>query len=607
MAFALSALGQSYKLNVFTTNAPSAVTNAARAMTRSNDFVGSFTGNGAGLTNISRTNITERINVMEFGLVQDSSVDNWGPLQAAFNSGMKLFIPPGDYRVNQTLHVTNNLLNVSGISATIRPGAQMTNVLEVVTPVASYDFVWDGVSIANQYGVSVCVATNGMVLGSSDGTGAIIGGRIERAQFQWFRDGTGVIINSAQSLHLKDVSVSLSQIGIEIAKPSSPVYAYNVTFDHCFLNGNYTNGVYVNNGLGISFNNCFIQGSGGPGIRVANGLYGGVAGPITVSDCFFDGNCSYSQQWTNSGQFHVEDAFIAGTWAQNITVQHTFFSGEQLSETNFCHIRCGPGTYSLINNSFTAPVMTNILCSSNATVTIRGWDSGHPSGATVVTPNLLFGTSLSPLVNVHWEHYGYDGISGQPLQRWMNLGNGTLSLLDEPLTNRETRAVFFSNNVSTVGGKIGVGVANPAWPLQVYNGSSLQSVFHGYAPLQGYAQTFDGSIAIGSNAAFQGVLQYDATATPTRLCLDSTYDDASSLIVFRMRTAGTPISALSINGSGAVSAATTFTATNSFMLPTNYVAANFTPVAGMVKIVSSNGVLFKVTQLSTNLLSQDIP
>lgn len=44
-----------------------------------------------------------------------------------------------------------------------------------------------------------------------------------------------------------------------------------------------------------------------------------------------------------------------------------------------------------------------------------------------------------------------------------------------------------------------------------------------------------------------------------------------------------------------------------FQTQTNYVAASFTPIAGMVLIVPSNGVLYKVTQLSTNLLSANTP
>ena len=47
--------------------------------------------------------------------------------------------------------------------------------------------------------------------------------------------------------------------------------------------------------------------------------------------------------------------------------------------------------------------------------------------------------------------------------------------------------------------------------------------------------------------------------------------------------------------------------TNGFAMPTNFTAAAFTPVVGYVKIASSNGVLYKITQLSTNLLNSLVP
>ena len=52
-----------------------------------------------------------------------------------------------------------------------------------------------------------------------------------------------------------------------------------------------------------------------------------------------------------------------------------------------------------------------------------------------------------------------------------------------------------------------------------------------------------------------------------------------------------------------ITAAASLTATNFLALPTNYVAANFVPTAGLVKIVSSNGAIFSVTELSTNLIA----
>jgi hypothetical protein len=48
-------------------------------------------------------------------------------------------------------------------------------------------------------------------------------------------------------------------------------------------------------------------------------------------------------------------------------------------------------------------------------------------------------------------------------------------------------------------------------------------------------------------------------------------------------------------------------ATNGLTMATNYVAANFVPTVGMVKIVASNRWLFTVTSVSTNPLVQINP
>lgn len=49
--------------------------------------------------------------------------------------------------------------------------------------------------------------------------------------------------------------------------------------------------------------------------------------------------------------------------------------------------------------------------------------------------------------------------------------------------------------------------------------------------------------------------------------------------------------------------ASNYLAYESLQLRTNYIAANFVPIAGIVKVASSNGVLYKVTQLSTQLMT----
>lgn len=72
-------------------------------------------------------------------------------------------------------------------------------------------------------------------------------------------------------------------------------------------------------------------------------------------------------------------------------------------------------------------------------------------------------------------------------------------------------------------------------------------------------------------------------------------------------SASAPDVLLSRTAAGSATFSTNLTARGSFILPTNYVAANFTPVAGHVKIASSNGVLYSVTQTSTNLITADVP
>lgn len=56
------------------------------------------------------------------------------------------------------------------------------------------------------------------------------------------------------------------------------------------------------------------------------------------------------------------------------------------------------------------------------------------------------------------------------------------------------------------------------------------------------------------------------------------------------------------NNGGTLAMGANIIVTNGMVWPTNYVAANFTPEPGCVKVVSSNGILWKVSQLSTQLL-----
>ena len=79
------------------------------------------------------------------------------------------------------------------------------------------------------------------------------------------------------------------------------------------------------------------------------------------------------------------------------------------------------------------------------------------------------------------------------------------------------------------------------------NSSTFQSVFSGWSTTG--ANTASGAISLGNNAAYRGVISYAADGNTT-FSLDNSYDSASAIMRFRMRTAGTAINALTLFGTG---------------------------------------------------------
>ncbi|MFZ4648216.1 MAG: beta strand repeat-containing protein [Patescibacteria group bacterium] len=63
----------------------------------------------------------------------------------------------------------------------------------------------------------------------------------------------------------------------------------------------------------------------------------------------------------------------------------------------------------------------------------------------------------------------------------------------------------------TSGGNVGIGITNPSYPFDVYSAAAKsQAVFHGYSVVGSYADDFSGSLRIGTNGAYYGLLDFNS-------------------------------------------------------------------------------------------------
>jgi len=150
----------------------------------------------------------------------------------------------------------------------------------------------------------------------------------------------------------------------------------------------------------------------------------------------------------------------------------------------------------------------------------------------------------------------------------------------------------------------------------VTNGFTPNMTFAGNLSVSGthVIQTTGGSSMFGA-ATSVGLNAYEAGGGGTYYLSAGAYDNDTWGFGFSTSQGGGTLQSVLLVATNKIVTVTNVTAASSygqfrggmFAMPTNYVAANFTPVAGMVIVVPSNGVLYKVTQLSTNLLSSTTP
>ena len=98
-------------------------------------------------------------------------------------------------------------------------------------------------------------------------------------------------------------------------------------------------------------------------------------------------------------------------------------------------------------------------------------------------------------------------------------------------------------------GGVGINDASPSKNLVVKDNAATQAMFYGYTTLGARSNNASGEIQIGNNASYNGKIGY-SDAGATTFTIDNTYNDNTAVTQFRMKTAATPVTAMTILGSG---------------------------------------------------------
>lgn len=104
---------------------------------------------------------------------------------------------------------------------------------------------------------------------------------------------------------------------------------------------------------------------------------------------------------------------------------------------------------------------------------------------------------------------------------------------------------------------LNIGITSGTGYLKIKKTNGEQGLFYGYSQL-GSGRDGSGEIILGSNTSYQGILDfYDGGNTSLNII--NSYDNANAAINFKLRTTGTPVTALSLVGSGAATFISTVT------------------------------------------------
>ena len=146
-------------------------------------------------------------------------------------------------------------------------------------------------------------------------------------------------------------------------------------------------------------------------------------------------------------------------------------------------------------------------------------------------------------------------------------------------------------------GNVGIGTTSPGTKLEVVDSTNAQLEVSGYSLETSTANAANGTIFIGNNSLYRGVIDYNASST-SDLIISNTYNNATSGIRFKVATSDAGgITAMKIRGNGNVGIGTASPGTF-LQLGTYAVAGKYINQAAYPDIPSEH--MMHITAPSTN-------
>lgn len=593
-------------------------------------FTGTFTGNGSGLTDINSTNVINVqsvYNFKDYALTDDGVTDTSVEFQSLLDAvpkGSSIFIPKSTsangwwkfdntIRPNKPVHIYgDNVYDFQNINLSIYSTAPVF------------------MAFTNSYG---CVRMENLTIhGNGVNTGVIIsdsGSSVSQALSE-FKDiafknvAHGIVASNIVQVKMERVTVTPSgasggSVGIKVITETGdmalPVFITGGTGGSTasnaweFIGGvntligteaNATNTDYLVNASRVALIGANGEGTGTMAEVINNGqlaLFNSRIGTQSLP-LKSDGSPIY---------IYPPSLGIGLTWGGiNFIADSAGALGTSVT-TPF-----GTTTPSFATNSFLGGYHP---------ITRNGWEmaaSGIIDSSVTSTSkwgaqfdSMRWGTSPQH----RYEYVLTNFIAGEPKFMWMDHFDYLYDKYVTGVAVLNNKSNWFNNsylNASAVNAlsadsqNFGVGTPNPLRRFHIHTTSGYNNFFMTLGSFATGKDGFNIILPASSNQGLNGAVAGDSviTAKSGGDLLFGTGVDTATAPVLRMRLAKSGILTLETNlvvsGAGTISGNGSGV-TNTFNLQsTNYIEANFTPIAGMVKLVASNNWMYSVTPWATN-------